>query len=388
MPAATKTCVFCGATGQDGAFCDECGEKLPSAPVAVGEEPARERGSGDTWDIPVMPSSDGRTLASGDRTTIPHGDQRSVSVSDVGDRRPAPGSGSGDRARALIVPVGDPASGQPGGTASPVLPGRPEPATPAVARVTEAEVSAGGRPCPWCGTPNPVDRHFCRRCAMSLAAKPDGPARRPWWRRLLDWRRGEVPYAGQRPRLRGNPGRLVRWAVTLAVVGAVAIAAATWGGTAVTDVSDHFAGRSIVFANTVTASHSDPGHPAGMLHDSYYNTWWGAGESGTGSGVHVDASFNQPIDLLDIVITPGTGTTQDSFTAQSRPQTILVTLTNADGTATSTTVTIPDSPGAKTLAIHGGDVTGIRFTIESSYLEAGGTRTEVAIAEIEFFAKS
>ena len=385
MPSAAKTCGSCGATGQLGAFCDECGETLPDAAALapapsvapIGEQPAWDAPDDDTLDLfPAESSSSGQTLF------------WDSLVSSASDRQSAPVPDSGERARALIVPVEDPvAAGRVGTPASPVLPGRPEPVAPSAVRMPESDVPFGGQPCPWCTMPNPVDRHFCRRCAMSLAAQP-GAVRRPWWRRLLDWRHRPVPYAGQRPRLRRNPGQLARWIVTLAIAGVLVIAGVVWGGAAVAAVEDHFAHPSIVFASTVTASHSDPKHPVGNVHDSHNNTWWGTGETGDGSGVHVDAAFAQPIGLLDVVITPGAGISQDTFTAQSRPQTILVTLTNADGATTSSTLTLPDSPGPKTFAIHGSDVTSIRFTIESAYLASTGQGTEVAIAEIEFFAKS
>lgn len=82
MPPAAKTCGSCGAHGQSGAFCDECGQTLPettsassaseSAPSFTSSasasapfftpvsEPAREgRGSFDTWDMPVKPPNSG-----------------------------------------------------------------------------------------------------------------------------------------------------------------------------------------------------------------------------------------------------------------------------------------------------------------------------------------
>src|SRR5262249_14404667 len=137
-----------------------------------------------------------------------------------------------------------------------------------------------------------------------------------------------------------------------------------------------------------TASSSDPGHPVADLHDGYYNTWWGTGETGDSAGVHADVTFAQPINLLDIVITPGAGTAQDAFTAQSRPPTIEVPLTSADDTSTSATLTLADSPGAQTFGVHANDIAKIRFTIQSAYLGPSSPRTEVAIAEIEFFARS
>jgi hypothetical protein len=228
---------------------------------------------------------------------------------------------------------------------------------------------------------------------MLLALRPD-PEHLPWWRRMLQWcrrfgwRYRELPYAGQRPRLHRGSGRLARWLVFAVVVGLVAFAADTWAGAAVTNVKDHFAHPTIVFASSVTASQSDPHHPIANIHDGFNNTFWGTGETGDGAGVQVNATFPGPTDLLDIVITPGAGVSQDTFISESRPQTIGVTLTSADGSSTSTTLTLPDSPGPDTFAIHGSDITTIRFTIESAYPASAGSNTEVAIAEIEFFASS
>src|SRR5262249_3889869 len=105
--------------------------------------------------------------------------------------------------------------------------------------------------------------------------------------------------------------------------------------------------------------------------------------------VHVDATFAQPIDLLDLVITPGAGVAQDVFTQQGRPESLEVTLTRADGTATTKTINLNDSPGAETFAVRGNDVVSIRLTIKSAFQAQGSnTGTEPAIAEIKFFAKS
>jgi hypothetical protein len=364
MPAETRTvCDVCGAVEQQpGGFCEECGATIPDA-APVPAEP-------DTLDLSDL------CEASESATPEPATPEPA---------EPGPPEWH-DRARALIVPVAAPAAGPAERQAQPVLPGTPEPARPVVHLPGTDDIEAGSA-CPWCTARNPVDRHFCRRCGLLLSARPGPSAPRPWWRRLLDWRRREVPYAGQRPRLRRDPARLIRWGAVLVVVGVAAYAADTWGSTAVADVEDHFTHPASVFASTVTASRSDPGHPVADLHDSYNNTWWGTGESGDGAGTYVNATFAQPISLLDIVITPGAGVAQDAFTSQSRPQTIDVTLTQADGTTTGTTLTLTDSPGPETFAVHGDDVTSIRFTLESAYLASPGQDAEVAIAEIEFFAK-
>jgi hypothetical protein len=228
---------------------------------------------------------------------------------------------------------------------------------------------------------------------MLLAVRPQS-ARLPWWRRMFEWfrhsgwRRRELPYAGQRPRLRRGPGRLARWVVLAVVVSLAAFAADTWAGAAVANVKDHFTHRYRVFPTTFNASHSDSAHPVRYLHDGYNNTWWGTGEAGDGAGVHIRATFDQPVNLLDIIVTPGAGVEPDAFTRQSCPESIEVTLRSANGSSTNTTITLADSPGPETFPIQGSGVVAVRLTLGSAYLAQPSAGTEVAIAELEFFASS
>jgi len=376
MPAEEiTTCRFCGTSGKDEVFCDGCGALLPVASSSATDEPSGPRETS--------------TLVESGQQPVPAAGEPATALDDTFPRSPA--TDVHWRARPLVVPVADPAQAGQLAQITPVLPGVPEPAVPAV-RGPETDV-ATGPPCPWCSTPNPLDRHFCRRCAMLLALRPD-PAHLPWWRRLFNWcrrfgwRRRELPFAGQRPRLRRGPGRLVRWLVLAAVVGLVVFAADTWAGAGVTNVKDHFAHRYEVFPSTFTASHSDSAHPVADLHDGYNNTWWGTGEAGDGAGAYVDATFDQQINLLDLIITPGAGVEADAFTSESRPESVKVTLLDANGNSTSTTITLDDSPGPETFAIQGNDVVSVRLTLESAYLAESQSATEVAIAEVEFFASS
>jgi hypothetical protein len=290
------------------------------------------------------------------------------------------------RARELIVPVADRSAFEP--AISPVQPGTPQPARPTV-RGPEVRDFEGGAPCPWCSTPNPVDRHFCRRCAMSLAART-GVTRPMWWRRMWNWlrHRRETPYAGQRPRLRNGVGRPVRWAVTLAVVAVLGIEVDAHAGAAVTAVEDHFAKPVQVFATHWTASSSDPNHPLTKLYDSFNNTWWGPGAQGAGTGAYMNAEFDQPIALLDVIVNPGAGVEEDTFTSEWRPQSLDVTLTRADGSSTQTTITLNDNPGPQTFAVHGQDLTQIRLTVKSAYTADVSGFSELAVSDIEFFVRS
>ena len=289
------------------------------------------------------------------------------------------------RARELIVPVADRA---PVERIVPVPPGMPDTARPTV-RTPQLHEVTGGVPCPWCGTPNPVDRHFCRRCAMSLAAHPGGARRKVWWRRLLNWRRRPVPYAGQRPRLRHGIGRVVRWTVWATVLVVLAFEIDWHAGTAVMDVEDHFITPVETPADSWSVPHSLPAYPAKNLYNGYYNTWWGSNVGGTSTGVTLTAKFNQPIDLLDLIITPGAGTDPSTFDAESRPETMDMTLVKADGSTTKTTLGFNDAAGPATFKVRANDVSSIVFTIESAYLGSGpAATTYVAITQIEFYTRS
>jgi hypothetical protein len=290
------------------------------------------------------------------------------------------------RARELIVPVADNAAVDE--RIVPVPPGMPQPTRPSV-RTPDLPDIVGGIPCPWCSTPNPVDRHYCRRCAMSLAAGPAAARRRTWWRRLVDWRRREVPYAGQRPRLRQGVGRLVRRVVLLALLVFVIVEISLNASTGATDVEDHFATPVQVYADKITASSQDPKHPAKLLGDGYNTTWWGSDVTGENTGVSVTAAFDQPIDLMDVIVTPGATTQEDTFTSESRPETMGVTLYKADGTSTQSTISFNDSVGAETFKLRGNDIVKIQFTVKSVFTgNSAADTTELAITQLEFFARN
>lgn len=290
-----------------------------------------------------------------------------------------------ERARALLIPVDDP-QGRPDRppTVAPVLPGRPAPARPEV-RAPGAPEVVGGVACPWCGTANQPDRHFCGRCAMSMARGPQDPDRRPWWRRLLDYRNREAPWAGDRPRLGRQLGRILRWAA-----GAVALVLVVVGlfhvDDAVQGVRDHFAKRAPVVPDSVTASHSYPKHGAQSAFDEVSNTWWGPGVSESGAGQWLDAKFQQPVRLLDIGITPGESTHADTLSQSALPRRIEARITMDNGHTATTYLTLDQGSGFQHRSFRYANVTEVRLTVESSYNTSG--KKQVAIAEVEFFGPS
>lgn len=370
---AEKTCADCGAERQTGAFCDLCGAVLAwgrTATVTV-----------ERMDTPN--TSDVSDVSDATEEVVP--------AVDAGQSAAFPeplGAEALERARPLVFPVEE-ATGDPDNPrALPVLPGRPVPARPQV-RAAVVERYMGGVLCPWCDTPNPRERHFCRVCAASLAGV--GMARRrrtAWWRRLLlmDRRGREAPFAGQRPRLRRGIGR-IGGIVVAAVLGATAVGiVSVEAGPVSKGIEDHFAKRVEVVPGGMTASHSDPAHGPGQAVDGYNNTYWGDGYSGSGSGVYLEASFSQPEHLLDVIVTPGISVQPDQFGSEARPQVLLATFVHADGHGSQKTFDLDDTPGPQKFAADEGDTVKVRLTIESTY--GASAAREVAIAEVEFFARS
>ncbi|MFD7817869.1 zinc ribbon domain-containing protein [Streptomyces sp. NPDC059785] len=297
---------------------------------------------------------------------------------------PAPGSDS-ERIRSLLVPVADPEQRPAAPTVAPVLPGVPDAHRPQVRAPQVDPGDFGGIPCPWCGTPNRPDRHFCGRCALSMAGSRVAPDRLPWWRRLLNGGNGETPWAGERPRLRRGFGRILNW-----IVGALVLALLVFvvmnTGTAIQAVKDHFAKRAPVGPDTYKASRSFPDHGAKFAFDKINNTWWGPGVSQSGQGEWIEAHFAEPTRLLDLVITSGVSTKSDQLTQSALPHRIEAQITTKDGKKTTRTITLDQAAGGQRRKFRAGDVTAVRFTIRSAY--GAATDKQVSIAEIEFFGPS
>ncbi|WP_328828015.1 zinc ribbon domain-containing protein [Streptomyces sp. NBC_00252] len=317
-----------------------------------------------------------------DPTTTP-------STTDTAPTQPVPAApepeSEAERARRLLVPVNDPEPRQ-APSVAPVLPGRPVAARPQSVRAPGIDPGAvGGIPCPWCATANRPDRHYCTRCAMPMAGDEHTPGRLPWWRRLLAFRTGEIPWAGDRPRLRRTFDRILTWLVA-AIVLTLLIVLAVHIPQGVQAAKDHFAKRAPVSPDRVTASRSFPGHKPELAFDKLNNTWWGPGVSQSGEGQWLEARFDEPTRLLDVLITPGVSTRPDQLGQSALPHRIEALITTADGKTIKRQLTLDQGAGAQRRAFRVGKVLSVRFTIESAYGISG--KKQVAISEIEFFGPS
>ncbi|MEU9340387.1 zinc ribbon domain-containing protein [Streptomyces sp. NPDC048278] len=293
-----------------------------------------------------------------------------------------------ERARRLLIPVSEPTPTPAPQPIAPVLPGRPTPQRPAAVRAPGEDLGAhGGTPCPWCATPNRPDRHFCTRCAMPMAGHPDtGPAaRRPWWRRIFDFRNRATPWAGDRPRLRRTFDRVVTWIVAAVVLTGVTVLAINTPK-AVSATRDHFAKRAPVSPDSYRASRAYAGHKPELLFDKLNNTWWGPGIAGAGEGEWVEAHFDEPVRLLNVVITSGESTHNEQLNKSALPHRLTATIKTSDGKTETRELTLDQAAGGQTRDLRAADVVSVRFTIDSSYQSSA--HTQVAIAEIEFFGPS
>ncbi|MER5551160.1 zinc ribbon domain-containing protein [Streptomyces sp. NPDC002793] len=301
---------------------------------------------------------------------------------------PTPGGGSAaDRARSLLVPVDEPEAAHPAPQAvAPVLPGRPDTDRPQVRVPGPQQDTGNGPPCSWCATPNRPDRHFCARCAMPLADNPERPpAPLPWWRRITGSRRNENPWAGDRPRIRRAFDRVGTW-ITAAVVVTLVVLGVMYLPDGIQTTRDHFAKRAPVYPTAYKASRSWTGHKPQLTFDKLSNTWWGPGVRGSGQGEWIEAAFDQPTRLLDVVITPGVSTKQDQLGKSALPHRVKATITAKDGTETTRVLTLDQGPGAQRRAFRVGEAVTVRFTIESAH--GASAEKQVAIAEVEFFGRS
>ncbi|MEU0138017.1 zinc ribbon domain-containing protein [Streptomyces sp. NPDC006296] len=412
-----RHCAECGTLPTPGqSFCDDCGAVLSwtpgrrdrgtstagpqsdaSAPDVPGPAPAPDEpaaadtGARSTDPVrePARADAPAPAPAPDEHDTLPTMPPVSAaSAAAAPDAAPRPDADpeASARARALLVPVADQRTPAPEPDVAPVLPGMPAAARPRVQAPLGEPVDDSGPPCPWCEIGNRPDRHFCRRCGMSLAERPGVPeARRPWWRRI--WRAGDrpTPWAGERPRLRRGISRIFSWiayglALGLVIYGAFHIDTA-WNA-----ARDHFAKRAQTSPDSAVASRSFGGHPPKMLFDKVSNSWWGPGVSESAEGEWVEARFEEPTRLLDILITSGISAKASDLSEAALPHRMDAVIMTADGRKTTRQIKLDQISGPQQRKFRAENVISVRFVIRSAY-NVDANR-QVSIAEIEFFTRA
>lgn len=127
-------------------------------------------------------------------------------------------------------------------------------------------------------------------------------------------------------------------------------------------------------------------HKPDPVFDKLNDTWWGPGVSESAQGQYIEARFDEPTRLLDLIITPGTSTRADQLSKSALSHRLTATITGKDGKTTTRGLTLDQGAGPQRRAFRVGEVTAVRFTIDSAY--GTSAKKQVAIAEIEFFGPS
>ncbi|MFF4296296.1 carbohydrate-binding protein [Streptomyces vinaceus] len=172
------------------------------------------------------------------------------------------------------------------------------------------------------------------------------------------------------------------WALVLTLL----IAAIVNADTAVNAVRDHFARRTPVGPDAVEASHPYPGNDTQLAFAELNNTWWGPGVSQSGAGEWVEARFDQPTRLLDVIITPGVSTRADKLSQSALPRRVEAVITTSDGRTSPRVLTLDQAAGGQRRTFRAADVTSVRFVLRSGY--AAAADKQLALAEIELLGPS
>lgn len=130
------------------------------------------------------------------------------------------------------------------------------------------------------------------------------------------------------------------------------------------------------------ASSSARGHKAGAAFDKLNNRYWAPAAAGS---QWVEASFEKPVRLRKLLITPGSSAKQDEFLKQARPSRVTLTLYSSGGERSTKSLTLKDQAGDQSFDVRGSDVERVRVTVDDAFGVRPGRR--LAVAELEFFGR-
>lgn len=322
-------------------------------------------------------------------------------------------------AKPLDPPTASPEPQQPAPQTPTATAARPK---PQIKQPPTRTIGPGDLVCGTCGEVNGPERHYCRRCASSLAEVV--PARRRWWqrRRTVGARPGSTQTAadgrqvaaGERPARASSRGRgssakrkarqvkgatfsgftrVRRVLALLAILGiGTGMAVPSLRSTITNKASELFNSAkravnpdytTVNPDNTLTvASSSAAGHDASQIADGGSNTFWvGAPDAPEATAT---VTFTPPTDLAKILITPGDQSQPANFKIQPRPKDLFITAQDATGKViTSIQITLDDNPKPQGFDFEADGVTSVTVATQTCYPDPA--LHVCAISELEFF---
>ena len=283
-----------------------------------------------------------------------------------------------------------------------VRPADPQPARQTI--VQPARVAPTHAGCPRCGTDNPPELRFCRKCGLEFSPPRQATAwdaqprpRVPWWRRIFGGHRTPAERAALRAYRHSLPMRyrLIRAGVALVVaLLVVAVGLAVRNG----DPIGWAQARWYDFKGTVVPvrditptldppATEDPAFAAinatdGNEATAWATTWLGTGEpKGCGAprtSAALLLTFKVPADLRQLRVRAGLPTADPARLSQHRPR--VLELRFSDGQCVTRTVL--DSADPQLIALPEElSTTSVRVDVVDVYPVEGATL--VALSEIE-----
>ncbi|HZM76555.1 MAG TPA: zinc ribbon domain-containing protein [Candidatus Limnocylindrales bacterium] len=285
----------------------------------------------------------------------------------------------GKLARTSEIPVTADVAGQQPGEEQKVYRPRVEP----VRRPAEGEI-----PCPKCGRGNDPARTYCRFDGQPLRpAAGTEQERIGWWKRLwrkLTRRRSYV--AGERRRKVRQPRKVpVKW-ISLGIVAALLVVfnvqVRQFTAWAQAEIKDRVSKHQAVTPSKWAASSVQGTNGPERLSDRSLDKFW-APRVGANQGSWVEATFPQPVRLLDIVVTGGQSGEAVQFQKQGRPHEIQALMTSQSGATVTAKFNLEDKQGAQSFKVKGDRINKVRLT----FVDAHGMQPGryLAVAEMEFF---
>ncbi|TFV77493.1 hypothetical protein E4P39_05815 [Blastococcus sp. CT_GayMR19] len=293
-----------------------------------------------------------------------------------------------------------------GGLQEPAV--RPMDPPPRQTIIQPAAVEPSPSGCRRCGTANPPELRFCRKCGLEFSPPRQATAwdarprpRVPWWRRIFGGHRTPSERAALRAYRRSLPMRyrLIRIGVALLVllllVGAVIAGNRDPIGWAKARWYD-FKG-TVVPVRDITptldpAVDANPDFPPSFAVDgneasAWATTWTGAGEP-EGCGAPNTAAgllltFEQPVDLRRLVVRAGLPTDDVNRLAQHRPR--VLELRFSDGECVPLTLT--DTGEQQVVELAPVSTTSVRIDVVDVYLSDADGATFVALSEVELLQR-
>ncbi|MGW0502162.1 NADase-type glycan-binding domain-containing protein [Micromonospora sp. NPDC003241] len=389
-----ERCERCVPAEPGSAFCGVCGSFLDWEQSADAPAPVRPSTTPRSSAPPTADRSDDFTpwadapVAAVEKSPATPATRQAPATSTVEQAPATPAAEQAAPTSAAGRDSGPPATApEPAEVVEAVQPARPSTRRPVVRqRPRSTEAGAGDVVCPVCGTGNPPDRRFCRRCGSPLGARTGPSGRESWWRRL---RRAVVRALNWLFRPRSGVAGLVRRIAALllvvALLAGLAYGVARFGSQAGDAVRDRLADPQPISPVSVEASSQAGDHPAEAVVDGISNSYWAPTAEGAGGGEYVELTFAAPFRLLDLIVHSGVSAQRDVFLRQARPAVLELTLWTSAGTSESRTLQLADQAGPQTFHQVVDDVVRVRLTVRESYGSAADRRT--AIAEVEFFRR-